>query len=137
MISLAKLREHLVGCFEPDFRIVGNTTQREIVQAIDASELRELALRGELDNISAAFGNSREDLNEAGRDIEDLEQKLVAMTAARDEACELAEAATFVIDNGLCERCRNSVCNIEVESIDRIRRVGRDDELKSSLDAPT
>lgn len=53
-----------------------------------------------------------------------LREQLAAMTAARDRACEIAEAATFVIDNGLCERCRSSIENVSVEEIDALRKVG-------------
>lgn len=125
--TLTDLREHLVSCFAPDFCIVGNTTQRHIVRAIDAAHAEIERLRRDRDSYTSS---------DFERQLAEARSQLVAMTAARDEACELAEAATFIIDNGLCERCSSSVCNIEVESIDRIRRVGRD-LVKSSLDVPT
>lgn len=51
-------------------------------------------------------------------------KQLAAMTAARDEACDIAEAATFVIDNGLCNRCSDSIQNVGVERLDALRKVG-------------
>lgn len=44
---------------------------------------------------------------------------------AKDEACEIAEAATFILDNGLCASCRDSIENVHVERIDELRKVGR------------
>jgi hypothetical protein len=55
---------------------------------------------------------------------EGLRERLAAITDARNELAEIAEAATFVIDNGLCERCLDSVSNVSVEEIDRLRKVG-------------
>ena len=49
MLDLATLRAHLVGCFAPDFRIVGNATQREIVEAIDAAQVAIETLTAERD----------------------------------------------------------------------------------------
>lgn len=63
------------------------------------------------------------DLIRSERD-EALDQ-LAAVTAARDEACELAEAAAFVIDNGLCSSCTDAIENVSVERIDALRKAGQ------------
>ncbi len=73
-------------------------------------------------------------LNEAGfegagykiarKNLGTLIDQIKAMTAARNAACEIAEAATFVIDNALCHSCRSAIDNVSVESIDALRKVG-------------
>lgn len=50
--------------------------------------------------------------------------RLAAVTAARNTACEIAEAATHAIDNALCVRCRSSIDNVDVEQIDALRAIG-------------
>lgn len=56
----------------------------------------------------------------------EIDRLLAAMTSARDEACEIAEAATHAIDNTLCVRCRSMIDNVDVEQIDALRAVGKD-----------
>ncbi len=50
MITLASLRAHLVSAFEPDVRIIGNTTRQEIVEAIDVAmgEVERLSMQHQI-----------------------------------------------------------------------------------------
>lgn len=81
--------------------------------------------KAEVERLKAAGDNPAGRIADLEWDRDLLREQLAAMTAARDEACEIAEAATFVIDNGLCERCRSSISNVDVERIDALRKVGQ------------
>jgi len=59
-------------------------------------------------------------LNSVGPLLDHLEE----VTRANDTLAEIAEAATFVIDNGLCGGCRSQIDNIDVERIDELRKAG-------------
>ncbi len=99
-LDLEAFRAHLVECFAPHFMIIGNTTQAEIVGAIDAAlaEIREL--RGELAE-ARAHQQRMDELNAVGEKL-----LSVAVHAANDaandrdrprvllgEACDLADGA--------------------------------------------
>jgi hypothetical protein len=83
--------------------------------------LRQLALIKQTSSLGICIEQRDAALNRE----DELRSALFAVTAARDEACEIAEAAIFVIDNGLCPQCRNSIENIHVERIDDLRKVGQ------------
>lgn len=77
--TIADLRAHLVSCFEPACRIIGNTTQRAIVDAIDAAldGLRNgervcAELVAERDALEVAAHRSRCDLLDAQAECERL-----------------------------------------------------------------
>jgi hypothetical protein len=84
----------------------------------DNAQLREACTKWQ-DHFTETPG-----LAAANAEIVVLRSQLAAMTNARNVLAEIAEAATFIIDNHLCDRCRAAIANEHVETIDALRKAG-------------